>query len=367
MRYLLILFITFNFYSQNKDLDKFKNLKIINSITNLPVANTKIFSNDTLITVSNAKGIVTISSSLKNITLRKNYFYDQTIKLDEINDNEITLDSIISYQLDDVVVSKSKNFLDQVYSNFVNKSIYKNNYKFQNKIIRLSTDDKDFVNIDELFVNGYMIKNSNNASLQIYNRYYDLKFYEKNGQKGIFNKDSKSNIIFLNDKTYTVPASFYAHSSFYNILEIHDFFKNQKKYKFEVVEDEQYYSLKYIYTDPIDKFKFDIKIVIDKGHNAILSYNKTLVANKNYSKKVQVVNTTEYQQFFFKKYAAEVILRKNIDNEFEIVNESVNIEYDYINKNIKIPFYYRYVVEPTVPFKFNIDEFVDFYTLIKTK
>ena len=98
-----------------------------------------------------------------------------------------------------------------------------------------------------------------------------------------------------------------------------------------------------------------------------MSYNKTLIENKKNSKKLQVVNTTEDQQFLFKKYFEEVILRKNSNSEFEIVNESINVEYDYINKNIQIPFYYNYIVEPTTPFIFNLDEFINFDSLIKTK
>ena len=365
MKNIFLLLVTFNLFSQN--IDRSKNFKIINNITNKPVENVKIYVGDSIVTQSDSNGLFRLANKNAKITLRKNYFDDRIIDNVEVINNQIIFDSIFSYQLEEVIISKNKNFLDQVYSNFLNKYNYKSNYKFYNKTIRFYSDNTDFVKMDELFLNGFMLKKSNNAIMQVYDRYYDLKFYESIGLKGHFDKDSKSEILFYSNKVYCLPILIYFKDNFFNFLEIHDFFKNQKKYKFEINEDENCYSLKYVYKNPNNSFKFNIKIVIDKKSNNILSYNKTLIDSKKNVSKQKLVNTTEDQVFLFKKYSEEVILRINNEDEFEIVNESKDIEYDYINKDINIPFHYKYILESTMPFNYNIDEYVNFLTLIKSK
>jgi hypothetical protein len=362
-----IVFYSFGQINSNQDGEK---IVIKNSLTKKPIFDVIVFEEDDKITKSNNKGIIFLDKKkYPKIILKKNNYYDVEIKINNFNLNEIELDSIIPYELEEVVLVQNKNFMEEIYNKYFNKTNYYVNYKFTNKFINLKTKDETFIKIDELLILGTKVKKTNTRTMNLFFRYYDLKFYESIGQNNVFKKDSKSYVLNYKKKDFVTPNPItYNKNNFFNFVEILDFFKNIKSYKYELTSDDDFYSIKYVFKNPHTKFKYDILLIVHKKDLNITYFKKTLIENKKNIRKLQLVNTIEDLTYYFIKDNEEVILKPNQNNEYQIVSESLYTEYEYIDKkNGNIPFYFNFIVEPTIQVEYNENDYIDFNTLIESK
>jgi len=194
---------------------------------------------------------------------------------------------------------------------------------------------------------------------------YDSEYYNSLKIKNI-NNNSNSIQIFCDKNIYALPFhDIIVRNSFFSLYEIHDFFKNKKKYKYNILENDEYYLIEYMYKEKISNFDYKIKLTIDKEIKSIVSFNKSLINKKNNIIKSGLTNAKIVQSFKYIKHDETFVLKKNKNNILEFVSENVKIEYEFLNKKSNgKKFKYDYVIEPTPSIQFNKNELINIQDLL---
>lgn len=364
---LIILFFASN--AINSQELKFK---IVDFQTQKPISNVNICLNDKIITSSNNEGFFTLNTSTKEIIIRKEYYNDVKIVLSDLKSNIIEVVPITTYQLNEIVItsSKSTHLFDKIYDFYKNKIGYETNYHYTNRTINFKNTECKFININEIFYKTSFVKTSNKRIYTIKTIKHDLNFYESIGING-FTKDSKTPIIECKGKSMPIPmykGDLISKNNFFYFSEIHDFFKNYKKFKYNLTEDENYYSIDYTYKNTYTKFKYNISLIIDKQSLTIINFKKSLIINKNNIFKINLVNTNDKYDFYYISHNEEVTFKLNENSNYELVSEYENIEYENINNTAKLnnqKFSYNIIIEPTIPVIYNENELSNINDIIK--
>ncbi len=358
---MLFLLLTKFIYSQNESF------KIIDTKTKNPIVDVQVFQEDIFLTTTNSNGVLTIPSNIKEIILKKELYNDKKVSLINISSNTLEIEPITVYQLDEVVIknSNNRNVFEKIYNVYSNRKGYLANYLFLNKKVSYNTDDCDFIKINELFYAGNNVKPDRKRILNINKILYNAEFYKS--KKINIEKDSKINIISCNNKYFSIPLyrDLFSTNNFFYIDEIHNFFKNYEKIKHAFIEDNNYYSINYLYNDTSTKFNYKITLIVDKKFLNIINYKKELIDNKKNIIESILANTTNSQKFHFVAHITEITFNLNKDSEYELISESENIIYEYFDKIEKKKFYYNINIEPTIPVNYNKNDVINISNLIK--
>ncbi|MCU0351787.1 MAG: hypothetical protein MUF43_13320 [Flavobacterium sp.] len=358
----LVIFYSVFSYSQKVRFE------VVNSNTFEKLSEVNVCVNDSVIVQSSLNGTFEINKDIKEIILKKPFYYDRKIFLDSVKDKKIELEPIISYLLNEVevVFDTNEDIFKTIYSNYTSRKNYNINFFYENFSINLKNDDCEIINMNEVVFQGYKLRKNKDRILRLKRVYYDLEFYNALNLKN-FNKDSNSIEIFCNNNAYAIPVfdGFITRTTFFSLHEIHEFFKNKKKYKYNISENEEYYLIEYVYKPNFNSLSYKITLTVDKELKSIVSFNKTLINKKNNIVNVGLTNTKIIQSFKFNKYDEAFIFKKNKDDVLDFVSQNIRIEYDLLKKKgIERKFQYNAVIEPTPSVEFNKNDLIDLKDLL---
>lgn len=252
------------------------------------------------------------------------------------------------YQLDEVTLNHNKelSFLDKIYAVYKENKYNTTNYHFVFKNINLETTDKVFVKINERFYDN-QVNNLENRTIELVYKKMNIEWYKSKGMKHVKEGSFTRGIVYKN-KEFSLPmyGLVYYHSSSTKLTEIHEFFKNKKKYKYTIVEDSANYKINYRYKNPHYKFKYIITLTVDKESLFITEFKKTLVPNKRNTISHILINTEVSQSYFVSKDSEEFLFVKNKSNDFVLDYHKAETNYEYFNKTSRVPFFYNYTLKP---------------------
>lgn len=367
---ICFLFIQLFFYNLVFCQETYK-VNIIDSITQKPIANVKICDKEVVLALTDKEGAAEIPKKIKSVILIKDSYFD--LKFTNDKPQIIKLSPILSIELDEVIINtyKGVSIIDKIYNVYKNSRNYKMNYLFKNVTIKFMVNDEPYIDIDELFYEGFKVKsdksNKSNRIMNIIEVNYNKDFYKSIGQNNI-SDDNKTNVIKFQNSYFAIPffhPYFKRGYTYYD--ELHNFFNNYKKFKYSIKEDENNFFIDYVYKDISTKFDYNIHLVIDKNNYCIVNFKKNLIENKKNSYSINLVNTQNIQKFNCNTFNEEVIFKLNNLGVYELVSETLKVNYNCNLENKLVNFNYSYILEPTIPFEYNKSTLIQFTDLINIK
>lgn len=363
MKKIIVVFVVFySVFSYSQQM----RFEVINSNTFEKLSNVNVCVKDSILVQSSLDGTFEINKDIKEIILKKPFFYDRKILLDSVKNKKIELEPIISYVLNEVevVFDPNEDMFKTIYNNYNSRKNYKMNLLYENLSINFKNDDCEIINMNEV-VHLFKVRKNKNRGLRLEKVYYDLDYYKALNINN-FNKDSYSIQVSCNNGTYALPSEVYfTRNTFFDLHEIHDFFKNKKKFKYKISENEEYYLIEYLYKPNFSNLNYKITLTVDKELKSIVNFNKSLVNKKSNIVKAGLINTKIIQLYKFNKYQENFVFKKNKDDVLDFVSQNVTIEYDLLNKKgSEKKFHYNYVIEPTPSIELNKSELINLQDLL---
>ena len=340
-------------------------ITVVNAVTNIAIEGVEVLDNDTLLGLTDSSGSFIVTKKGEDLILRKKKYFDKKINLQNTQ-LPIKLEPIVGTLLDEVVITSVKNFTlyDKIYNNFLSRKTYHLNYHFKNLYIDFYTKNCDFIKINEYSHKG-MLDKSNSRTLNLSIVTYNDDFYKNQPIKS----SGSAHVVFCESKSFILPtplsSAIYKNSFFY-FNEIHHFFKNYKKVKHKFIQDSKNYLISYTYKSEINKFMYNISLVIDKDTNTIINFTKELIKNKKNIINLHQPNTNYSYNYFIKNHKETVYFKLNDNGLFDLISEDIIVEYDVIeSKKSSTTFYYNYTLEPTVERDINLNNFVDISKILE--
>jgi len=126
--------------------------EVVNSNTFEKLSNVNVCVRDSILVQSSLDGTFEISKGVKEIILKKPFYYDRKVILDSVKDKKIELEPIISYVLNEVEVTfdTSEDIFKAIYNNYTSRKNYDVNLLFKNLTLNFDNDDCEIININEV-------------------------------------------------------------------------------------------------------------------------------------------------------------------------------------------------------------------------
>lgn len=363
LKFVIYVIVFFSNYVFSQDQIS---IKVLNSENGIPISNVSVYDDYQKLGETDEKGMFVLSEK-KEITLRRSYFFDSKFKVTSVT-NEVYLDSIKTIRLNEVVLIKHDdvNVLDRIYEVYKNRENYLSNFWYYNLETILKSDEEVFIDINETVCRGKVNKN-NKRVLKMVSEKYDCNLYHSKKRSCTDNSYGDYLISELGEK-YLLPYITFYKNSFFYIDEIHYFFKNHGKLKFNLEKMDGYYVLRYTYKNKHNDMQFNITLLVDRYTLNIVQFDKKLINNRKADiKTFGLVNSFEISQtIHIKKYNEQVLFKKNeTTGQYELVSETLCVDYSILDSKKPIHFSYNYIHEQTVPFECDVEGMIERQDLIK--
>lgn len=313
----VILFFSNYLFSQDHI-----SVKVLNSENGMPISNVSVYDDYQKLGETDEKGMFFLKDE-KEITLRRSYFFDSKFKVTSVN-NEVYLDSIKTIRFDEVVLTKHDdvNVLDRIYEVYKSRENYFSNYWYYNLDASLISDEEIFIDLNETVCRSKVNKN-NQRVLKMVSEKYDCNLYHAK-KKNCSENSYESYLLSELGEKYILTFSTLSKSNFFYFDEIHYFFKNRGKLKFDFEKMEGFYVLRYIHKNKHDSMQFNITLLVDRYTLNIVQFDKKLINNRKTDvKRYNLVNSFEVSQtIHIKKHDEQVLFKKNeTTGQYELVSE----------------------------------------------